>query len=373
MIIVDARTDREKLVELRQLPEQPHLEFKAELDSTAKSDEVNLVKDAVSMSNRPPGGYILVGINDHGTLALPAGTIADRARFDGARLGDMIRKYIEGEVHVISQVHEVDSHKVVLIYFPHHRDGLPVPMSKLGQSPGQNGKLVVVFREGDVLVRDGVKNTPLRHAHWNDLLSRRDQRQRGDTRLRQFLGQASALVSNPDERRVALDKIMILGAHAMYFERGAIAEKAIDSLFDAYTDLGHGDAAARLDIITRVYALGSLTVRLRQRNFVRALALRPYPPSGGVYIYSSWVRHGQVDASRVALFPQGKAGLMICAARVLMSPTARYPTATGCARTALGVGCIHGRRRAHRLGCRHRACKSGRSHRRPRPGRGGRQ
>jgi len=370
VIVVDGRTDREKLVELLQLPEQTHLEFKAELDLTAKHDELNFVKDAVSMTNRPPGGYILGGVNDDGTLALPIGTIADRALFDGARLGDMIRKYIEGEVHVISQVHEVDGHEIVLIYFPHHRDGLPVPMSKLGQFAGQNGKPVVVFREGDVLVREGAKNTPLRHAHWNDLLSRRDQRLReetraqvdsliadlaaalrtggragpafvpltvemadeafregvvshleadSDVRLRQFLGQAAALVSNPDERQAALDKITILAAHAMYFERDTVAQKAIDSLFDAYTKLGHGDAAARLDIITRVYVLGSLAVRLRQWGFVHDLALRPYPRNGDVYIYSSWIRHGQVEASRADLFPQGKGGLMISAARDLMS------------------------------------------------------
>lgn len=56
MIVVDGRTDREKLVELLQLPEQTHLEFKSELDVTTKQDELNFVKDAVSMSNRPPGG-----------------------------------------------------------------------------------------------------------------------------------------------------------------------------------------------------------------------------------------------------------------------------------------------------------------------------
>ncbi|MFJ6300085.1 AlbA family DNA-binding domain-containing protein [Pseudarthrobacter oxydans] len=369
MIVVDGRTDREKLVELLQVSEQTHLEFKSELDLTTKRDELNFVKDAVSMINRPPGGYILVGVEDDGTLALPTGTMADRARFDGARLGDTIRKYIEGEVHVISQVHEVDGHEVVLIYLPHHRDGLPVPMSKLGQFQEQNGKQVVVFREGDVLVREGAKNTPLRHAHWNDLLGLRDQRLReearahvdsliadlatamrangggpapvplsvemaddafgeavvsqlesgSDIRLRQFLGQATALVSNPDERRTALDKITILTAHAMYFECDAIAEKSIDSLFDAYAKLGQGEAVARLDIITRAYVLGSLAIRLRQWAIVHDLALRPYPTNGDVYIYSSWIRHGQVDASRADLFPKDKGGMMISAARVLMS------------------------------------------------------
>jgi hypothetical protein len=375
VIVVDGRTDREKLVELLQLPEQTHLEFKADLDLSAKRDQLNFVKDAVSMTNRPPGGYILIGVNDEGTLALPAGTISDRALFDGARLGDLIRKYVEGEAHVISQLHEIDEHEVVLVYLPHNRDGLPVPMSKLGQFPGGNGKPVVVFREGDVLVREGAKNTPLRHAHWNDLLSRRDQRLREETRaqvdsliadlattlrtsgsagsalvpltvemandafresvashleaesdirLRQFLGQAAALIGIPDDRQAALDKITIIAAHAMYFERNAVAQKAIDTLFDAYTKLGHGDAVARLDVITRVYVLGSLAVRLRQWAVVHHLSLRPYPPSGDVYVYvySSWIRHGQVDASRADLFPERKGSLMISAARDLMSEQA---------------------------------------------------
>lgn len=369
MIVVDGRTDREKLIELLQLPEQTHLEFKAELDLTAKNDELNFVKDAVSMSNRPPGGYILMGVNDDGTLALPTGTIADRTRFDGARLGDMIRKYVEGEVHAISQIHEIDGHEVVLIHLPHHRDGLPVPMSKLGQFPGPNNKQVVVFREGDVLVREGARNTPLRHAHWNDLLSLRDQQVReqarvqvdsliadlaaamraggpgpalvplsvemaddafgeavvshlesdSDIRLRQFLGQAAALVSSLDKRQAAMDKVTIVAALAIHFEREPVATKAIDSLFDAYILLGHGDAAGRLDIVTRVYVLGSLAVRLRQWSVVHNLVLRPYPPSSDMYVYSSWIRHGQVEASRADLFPKGKGGMMISAARVLMS------------------------------------------------------
>lgn len=41
MIVVDGRTDREKLVELLQLPEQTHVEFKAVLDLTDKHSELN--------------------------------------------------------------------------------------------------------------------------------------------------------------------------------------------------------------------------------------------------------------------------------------------------------------------------------------------
>lgn len=368
MIVVDGRTDLEKLVELLQEPEQTHLEFKEKLDLNDNESQLNFVKDAVSMTNRPPGGYILVGVKDDGSLALPAGSIADRARFDGARLGDLIRKYIDGEVHAISQIHYLDEHEVVLIYLPANQDGLPIPMSKVGQFLGVNKKQTVVFREGDILVREGAKNTPLRHAHWNDLLARRDRRIRSearsevdsllrdlaaalrpggaslvplaadsdnaafsesvvshleassDIRLQQFLGQMSNSLLRAGSRQAALDKISILGAQSMYFRRNDMANTVIDTLYAAYAKLERGDSGGRLDIITRVYMLGSLAVRLQQWELVHKFVLRPYPyPSTDSYVYSSWIRHGQVDASRAGLFAEPQGGLMISAARDLFS------------------------------------------------------
>src|SRR5690625_1603678 len=103
MVVVEGRTDQEKLVELLQQPQQTHLEFKSTLDLRDKRDELNFVKDAVAMAHRPPGGYIQVGVNDDRSRALPTGGISDRSRFDGARIGDMIRRYTEAEFHVISQ------------------------------------------------------------------------------------------------------------------------------------------------------------------------------------------------------------------------------------------------------------------------------
>ena len=62
MVIVDGRTDVEKLKELLATgTECNELEFKEMLDLTKKKDELNFVKDAVSMFNRYPGGYIVIG------------------------------------------------------------------------------------------------------------------------------------------------------------------------------------------------------------------------------------------------------------------------------------------------------------------------
>ncbi|WP_433122532.1 AlbA family DNA-binding domain-containing protein [Arthrobacter koreensis] len=371
MIIVDGRTDREKLAELLRAPEQTHLEFKKELDLNDNESQLNFVKDAVSMANRPPGGYILIGVSDDGVLALPAGSIADRARFDGARIGDLIRKYTDGEVHAISQIHELDGHEVVLIHIPANRDGLPIPMSKMGQFQGTNGKQRVIFREGDVPIREGAKNTPLRHAHWNDLLALRDQRIRqearsdvdsllkdlasalrpggaslvplamesdnatfsesvvshletnSEIRLSQFIRQAGSLIPS-EQHQAALDKITIVAAQSMFFERDIPVQRAIDTLYDAYSKLDRVNINQRLEIITRVYMLGSLAVRLRQWHHVQNLVLQNYEVTSS-YTYASWIRHGQVEASRAGLFPAGNDGLMISAARELFKhlPPAR--------------------------------------------------
>lgn len=369
MIVVDGRTDIEKLRELLAAPEETHLDFKADLDLSSPRDKLDLVKDVVSMANRPPGGYIIIGAQEGGALSLPTGTIKDRARFDGARLGDLARKYIEGEVHVVSQIHEIDGHEVVLLFVPHHRDGLPVPMSVVGQYQDATGKQQFVFREGDVLVREGAKNTPLRYAHWTDLMSVRDKRIRAETResvdsilqdlakamrgstgiaaavpmhvemsdeafveavisnleadadirLRQFLKQAAALAKDETLRLDCLNKITILIAQAMFFERPGVASAGLDALYEIYSATPYGKAKAGLDVIDRLYVLGSLAVRLGQWSTVREIALKRYPRSDNGYVYSSWIRHGQVEASRANLFPKDRGGMMISAARELMA------------------------------------------------------
>ena len=108
-VTVDGRTDIEKLTELLSEPEQQHLEFKEIVDLSKNEGRIKFVKDVVSMSNRPPGGYILIGVDDSGKPVIPQGTFDQNARklFDGARLNDLIRKYTEGPVHVTSQFHTI--------------------------------------------------------------------------------------------------------------------------------------------------------------------------------------------------------------------------------------------------------------------------
>src|SRR5271163_4248465 len=122
-VVPDGRTDYDKLRELLGETEGNRLDFKASVNLDDKFDKLKLVKDMVAMSNRPPGGYILIGADDDGKPCMLTGTIADRRRFDGARLGDLVRSNIEGQINIRSQVHDHDGNEIVLIWI--EKTGLP--------------------------------------------------------------------------------------------------------------------------------------------------------------------------------------------------------------------------------------------------------
>jgi hypothetical protein len=79
-------------------------------------------------------------------------------------------------------------------------------------------------------------------------------------------------------------------------------------------------ARRRLAVVERVYVVGGLAVRLEAWGTVTSLALRHVSSEtyGADYIYSSWIRHGQVAASRANLTDDPRGGFIISAARELM-------------------------------------------------------
>lgn len=227
MIVPDGRTDPEKLRQLLTSAEETHLDFKACVDFKQTKDRVEFVKDAVTMANRPPGGYIIIGVDDGGSPCIPAGTLVNPRQFDGASLNQHVRSFIEGETHIISQTHQIEGHNFVLVWIPHHRDGLPVPMSKTGQYRDAKGKDQVVFREGDVLVREGPANVPLRYAHWRDILKEHDDRVKADAEktaqamLRTFLDErAQASPHAPTPLLMDMDNDSFAAAVIEHLESG---------------------------------------------------------------------------------------------------------------------------------------------------------
>ncbi|GFM20413.1 MULTISPECIES: helix-turn-helix domain-containing protein [Mycobacteriaceae] len=375
MIVPDGRTNLEKLKELLGNPEQTHLDLKASVDLTNAADKLKFVKDAVTMASRPEGGYILIGVDDAGAPCLPVGTIADRARFDGSRVGALIRSFVEAAVHVVVEIHELANHEIVVIYV-RNPDGLPVPFNRDGQHPGRSAgdKDVTVFRKGEIFVREGAENVPIRYAHWADLLATytrgiRDQSTEAalsmlrevltgrdgaagdagvpllagmdettfaataarlleignDVRLRQYLrtvsrstGASVDLATYAD----ALNRWAIFCAQTLYFERPDLTDEAIGKLVESYQGLGIStdDNQRRLMIVERIYVVGSLAVRLGEWETVRSLALRPVPGNSYEtdYIYSSWIRAAQVYASRAGLTEDPRGDYLLSAARELM-------------------------------------------------------
>lgn len=366
-VTVDGRTDMEKLIELLGEPEQEHLDFKEDVDLSRSEDKVKFVKDVIAMSNCPPGGYLLIGVSDSGEPVAPIGTF-DRKRFDGARLNDLIKNYTEGQIHIISQLHERKGKEVVLIYTHHEGSGLPVPMNKLGQYKNEKGKDDVCFRPGEVWLREGPQNVLLRWSHWDMLLRRRDQRIReeartdinsliaelskalrggpgkisipltadmadeafvesmitnleigSDLRIGQFLASAIATDGNTDAFCQSLDKLTIVAVQALALGVPDITKRAVDTLIKIYRQLDHDAAAQKLEVIVRAYVIGAAAVRYRAWGVIRDLVLHPSSAHPSLnYVYSSWIREGQVKASRSELFPGDSRGsLMIPSARLL--------------------------------------------------------
>ena len=154
-VISDGRTDEEKLHELLRLGEQTQLDVTVERDLRDRHHELDFFKDAVAMANRPPGGYILVGIPDEGNLPATPWRIKNPQMFDGATLRDKIGKYIAADIEVVAQVHRINGGDVVVIAIFSTRSGPPVPMMRVGQYTAPNGKgrmkSKTVFRPGNFL------------------------------------------------------------------------------------------------------------------------------------------------------------------------------------------------------------------------------
>jgi len=142
----------------------------------------------------------------------------------------------------------------------------------------------------------------------------------GDTRIRHFLSQLPGFATDEERYIEALDKATIIAVQALFLDKNDIADLTITSLFNMYKQLKPRDPSKQLAIIVRCYIIGAAAVRCEAWETVSHLVLQPYPPKidAFTYVYTSWIRHGQVEASRAELFPADDRGsLMIPPARLL--------------------------------------------------------
>ncbi|HIY86717.1 MAG TPA: ATP-binding protein [Candidatus Yaniella excrementavium] len=353
-VVWDGRTDEEKLQELLRLGEQTQLDFKVELDLRNRKHELDFVKDAVAMANRPPGGYILIGITDEGNLPEKPWRIKNPQMFDGATLRDKIGKYIEADIEVVSQIHTVNGSDVVVVAIFSTRSGLPVPMMSVGQYNKPNGKgrmkTKTVFRPGEIFIRDGAGNAPVRYRDWPSILAKHDQhmkeaatsdinslmsklaeaiggnskinvplepfladetvssairaniRQGNRAELKIFLQNSRDEILTHDDPVKPLIRLVGIGCEAMLADDHYLAVKTIETLYDTFTSIAKSPSAVAATVVAG-YLFGAAAVRTGCWELIPELVLRPFQRTPTHPRYSSWIRYGQIEASAHNQYP----------------------------------------------------------------------
>ena len=351
MILVDGRIDEEKLRELLEWgAECTELDFKEMIDLSAKVNELEFVKDAVSMLNHYPGGYLIVGVTDDGKPSSRAGQTAWR-QLDGDILTKKVRKYVDGNPVITSQTYTIDGHKYCLICMKSPEGGMPMPFNKNGQSGDE-----LVFREGEIIRRDGAGNGHIKYSQWDEILEQRDrivrasERERVDDLIERIseaiagaertppleIGmseealkpaletcfdkdEAGKLTRYADKLGNALARgedafveLASLGAYSAANKNEVVFAATVDALYDYYdriSNSGAGSNEAKLKISVALYEMGAAAVRSRCWSFIAPMVNRQSPDS--YFPYASWLRECQVDASRAGLFKEQQYGMMI--------------------------------------------------------------
>lgn len=136
-----------------ELTERDDLELKEILDPTVKRDQIRLVREIVAMANTR-GGRIMIGVTDDGRrVGIPE---QDRTKWDGARLGDQLDRYLNPERLEVSITFSragcPPERLLVELAVPQYYDP-PLVVSRTAQD--KSGKVVIC--KGDVLVRNNTK------------------------------------------------------------------------------------------------------------------------------------------------------------------------------------------------------------------------
>ncbi|SMC98115.1 AlbA family DNA-binding domain-containing protein [Kibdelosporangium aridum] len=152
--------------------------------------------------------------------------------------------------------------------------------------------------------------------------------------LNTAVGEAAELLGrDQEELRRLLDRLTTIAALAIQYERQDWLKRVVDVLvrtykrgFDkpGYNAAGTASVWLWLDIVTRVYGLGALAVRLERWGAVRLLADRR-PNVGAFDEYGSWLRHALTEAARARIFEtEEKAGLLARAHNIVRSNDALH-------------------------------------------------
>lgn len=368
------------LLDLLRQSESTTLEFKAFVnlgkDATSK-DKVNFAADLVAMANHPPGGHILIGVNDDGTIADNSQRDFNPRDFDGAKLNDLIKRYANGQLDIRSKSHQIGGGEVVIIAVSSPPDGLPLVFSRSGSydEPSASGdenakdRNRTVFKEGTLLVREGAQNAHIRHELWPIILRNFRQRiideeiaslnkikfsptspvpgegqrylkltstlkgsqlaealiQKIDTgqilEVSQFIAHCRSRLFDQEESRLALIGLASAAVVGLMSGRQNLIDQAVDAVIDVFQqDVPYQDQ--QKDFLACAYLIGAAALRMKRWDVLRNLVLTDYRSGQTDIRYVTWIRAAQVAASHSAEF-DAKTGLTINEAHAI---AAEFPS-----------------------------------------------
>jgi hypothetical protein len=172
LIVVDGDLSDEKLSDLiARRTEYPELDYKSRIDLQAKDrrDLIELTKDIGAMQVR--GGYILLGIDDDGSLSGAMDEVELRP-FDEASLTAKVEKYLTGPLGLATRVTSRESHVIVAIYVNPHPLGCSF-FKVDGAYENRDRKTITAFRAYDAYCRIGTKSVRLTQQGFEEVVSRR--------------------------------------------------------------------------------------------------------------------------------------------------------------------------------------------------------
>ncbi|MBO9553167.1 ATP-binding protein [Cellulomonas sp.] len=277
---LDGAVDEEKLSELIAVgTELDVLDFKATLDLSKTGElkhRLGFVKDVAAFSTLAQGGYIVVGVDGKGRPAHAQAAI-NPAEFDEANLRTIANSYLDGRLTIISASHQLDNRDVAVIYVGASVDYFPPMVKKEGWYPGPGADRKIVFRPGDVFVRDGTSCRRIEHRDWSLALANFREKIRAEAAadIQQVVARIAQTereaASEGRNRRIVID----ISMEASDFE-DAVADAIESGLVDAVrralrparaqlaTAWAGGEPATYGQILDRLASVAG--VALRQRN-----------------------------------------------------------------------------------------------------------
>lgn len=211
-------------------------------------------------------------------------------------------------------------------------------------------KTKTVFRPGEIFIRDGAGNVPVRYRDWPSVLAQHDHhmkeaatsdvnslmsklaeaiggggkinvplepfltdetlssairaniRQGNRAELKIFLQNSRDEIVTSDDPIKPLVRLVGVGCEAMLADDHYLAVKTIETMYDAFTSIAKSPSAVAATIVA-AYLFGAAAVRTGCWELIPELVLRPFQRTPAHPRYSSWIRYGQIEASAHNQYP----------------------------------------------------------------------